>query len=157
MASRGRGTVPAADPRAVRRSGQSLLFDRTAVGRRRDRPARHPPRPRPRAGGQRQRPVGAGRLRHLPDVTMFKTILIANRGEIAVRITRTLRRLGIRSVTIYTGADEGARHVLEANLALKVRSYLDAEDILSVAHESGAEAIHPGYGFLAENAGFAHS
>jgi acetyl-CoA/propionyl-CoA carboxylase biotin carboxyl carrier protein len=88
---------------------------------------------------------------------MFKTVLIANRGEIAVRITRTLRRLGIRSVTIYTGADEGARHVLEANLALKVRSYLDAEDILSVAHESGAEAIHPGYGFLAENAGFAHS
>ena len=86
---------------------------------------------------------------------MFSTVLIANRGEIAVRITRTLRRLGVRAVAIYTGADEGARHVREADLALRVRSYLDAEDILSVAHESGAEAIHPGYGFLAENAGFA--
>ena len=111
----------------------------------------------PRTGGQRQRSAGACWLRHLPDVTMFSTVLIANRGEIAVRITRTLRRLGVRSVVIYTEADEDARHVREANLALRVRSYLDAEDILSAARESGAEAIHPGYGFLAENAGFARS
>jgi len=88
---------------------------------------------------------------------MFSTVLIANRGEIAVRITRTLGRLGVRAVAIYTGADEGARHVREADLALRVRSYLDAEDILLAAHESGAEAVHPGYGFLAENADFARS
>jgi acetyl-CoA/propionyl-CoA carboxylase biotin carboxyl carrier protein len=88
---------------------------------------------------------------------MFSVVLIANRGEIAVRITRTLRRLGIRSVAIYTEADACARHAREADLAVRVGSYLSAEDILAAAHETGAEAIHPGYGFLAENAGFARS
>jgi acetyl-CoA/propionyl-CoA carboxylase, biotin carboxylase, biotin carboxyl carrier protein len=90
-------------------------------------------------------------------VTVFGAVLIANRGEIAVRITRTLRRLGVRSVAIYTEADEGARHAREADLALRVKSYLAAGDILEVAHEAGAEAVHPGYGFLAESADFARA
>jgi acetyl-CoA/propionyl-CoA carboxylase biotin carboxyl carrier protein len=88
---------------------------------------------------------------------MFNAVLIANRGEIAVRITRTLRRLGIRSVAIYTGTDAEARHPREADLAVRVGSYLCVEDILAAAHETGADAVHPGYGFLAENPGFARS
>ncbi len=86
---------------------------------------------------------------------MFESVLIANRGEIASRITRTLHRLGIRAVTIHTDADAGARHVGDADLALCVPSYLDGAAIVQAARTAGAEAIHPGYGFLAENAAFA--
>ncbi|KAB8185704.1 ATP-grasp domain-containing protein [Nonomuraea phyllanthi] len=86
---------------------------------------------------------------------LFDRVLIANRGEIAVRIARTLRRLGITSVAVHTPSDAGARHVLEADLALQVPNYLDIEAIVGAALESGAQAVHPGYGFLAENAAFA--
>jgi acetyl-CoA/propionyl-CoA carboxylase biotin carboxyl carrier protein len=88
---------------------------------------------------------------------MFSTVLIANRGEIAVRIARTLRRLGIRSAVTYTGDDAGARHVHEADTAIRVRSYISVEDVVAAATQAGAEAIHPGYGFLAENPGLARS
>jgi acetyl-CoA/propionyl-CoA carboxylase biotin carboxyl carrier protein len=87
---------------------------------------------------------------------MFDTVLIANRGEIALRIIRTLRRLGIRSVAVYSDADAGARHAREADVALRLGGgYLDIEAILAAAAETGAQAVHPGYGFLAENAAFA--
>lgn len=92
---------------------------------------------------------------------MFKKILIANRGEIACRVMETAAKLGIKTVAVYSEADAAARHVEMADEAVLIgpaevsESYLKADLILEVARETGAEAIHPGYGFLSENAGFA--
>ena len=92
---------------------------------------------------------------------MFDTVLIANRGEIACRIISTLQKLGIRSIGVYSDADAGARHVALADVAVRLGpataadSYLSIEKIVSAAVATGAQAIHPGYGFLAENAAFA--
>ena len=92
---------------------------------------------------------------------MFDKILIANRGEIACRVARTARRMGIRTVAVYSDADAGALHVASCDEAYRIgpppprESYLCGEKIIAVARQAGARAIHPGYGFLSENADFA--
>jgi urea carboxylase len=94
---------------------------------------------------------------------VFDTVLIANRGEIALRVIRTLRRLGVRSVSVHSDADRTARHVFEADQSIHIgpsqaaKSYLNTAAILDACARSGAQAIHPGYGFLSENADFAEA
>ncbi|WP_428658450.1 acetyl/propionyl/methylcrotonyl-CoA carboxylase subunit alpha [Reyranella sp.] len=94
---------------------------------------------------------------------MFAKILIANRGEIACRVIKTARRLGIKTVAVFSDADRGARHVAMADEAVHIGgsqardSYLVVDKILDAARRTGAQAIHPGYGFLSENAGFAEA
>ena len=94
---------------------------------------------------------------------MFKKILIANRGEIACRVVATARRMGIRSVAVYSDADAQAKHVLACDEAVHIGgnapndSYLRGERIIAAALRTGAQAVHPGYGFLSENEDFAQA
>ncbi|MDQ2804885.1 MAG: methylcrotonoyl-CoA carboxylase, partial [Pseudomonadota bacterium] len=94
---------------------------------------------------------------------MLQSLLIANRGEIACRIIRTARAMGIRTVAVYSDADAGALHVRQADEAVHIgasparESYLVGDRIIAAARQTGAQAIHPGYGFLSENADFAQA
>ena len=94
---------------------------------------------------------------------MFRTLLIANRGEIACRVARTARAMGLRTVAVYSDADAHGAHVVAADEAVRIgpaparESYLNIDAILDAAKSTGADAVHPGYGFLSENAEFAEA
>src|SRR3954467_10793004 len=94
---------------------------------------------------------------------MFDTVLVANRGEIAVRVIRTLRAMGVRAVAVYSEADAGALHTRVADVALPIgprpaaEACLSMERVLDAAARSGSQAIPPGYGFLSENVEFARA
>ena len=94
---------------------------------------------------------------------MFRSLLIANRGEIALRVMRTARAMGLRTIAVYSEADREARHAREADVAAWVGgplprdSYLKIDTLIDAAKRTGADAVHPGYGFLAESAEFAQA
>ena len=88
---------------------------------------------------------------------MIDKLLIGNRGEIACRIIRTARAMGIHTIAVHTDIDRPAPHVYDADEAVRIDSYLDIEAVVGVATSTGADAIHPGYGFLSERSAFAEA
>lgn len=158
---------------------EPLLLNGAALGRRHHRPRRHPPGPVDGPGGRFPPTAARNFLRPFQDVTMtvptttrnapaepaerhsFTTVLVANRGEIACRVIRTLQHMGIRAVAVYSDADKDAKHVAMADAAVGIggtapaESYLKIDAIIEACRQTDAEAVHPGYGFLSENVEFA--
>src|SRR3954469_5175075 len=116
---------------------------------------------RPRTAAKARPTPRTGASPKVSDGKLFKKILIANRGEIACRVIRTCKRLGIATVAVYSDADAEALHVKQADEAVHIGpspvkdSYLNVEAVIAAALKTGAQAIHPGYGLLSENAKFA--
>ena len=164
-ASRRPGKADGADSRLRGAIQQSLSGSRARTGRRSDRTARDAWQADPRAGDaahQARAPSAEKTRKHAALVTIAR-LLIANRGEIAVRVIRTAQEMGIHTIAIYSDLDRDSLHVQLADESWNVgpapaaESYLNAQKILEVAAAARADAIHPGYGFLAENAGFAEA
>src|SRR5699024_8065348 len=145
-------------PGPVRAARQPVLLDGPDLGRRRDRPETNSNRSRPFVVRSGERAARTSCPRCFPDVSraparkgvavrLFDTVLVANRGEIAVRVLRTLRRLGIRSIAVYSDADRTAAHVHAADVAVHLgaspagESYLHVERIVRAAQRTGAQAI----------------
>ncbi len=153
--------------RGQRRGAEPAVLPlRHALRRRCHRPARHPHRARPLPLGDRQLDLdGCRGLRGVPAVTPpgITRLLVANRGEIARRVFATCRRLGIETVAVHSDADAGLPFVREADVAVRLpgntpaETYLRADLVLQAARRTGADSIHPGYGFLSENAAFARA
>src|SRR5207247_9201104 len=121
-------------------------------------PAPAPPaicRPEPRAAGKGGSKKYLSRARRVRE--MFSKLLVANRGEIALRIFRASRELGIATVAVVAPDDRGSLHARSADETVEIASYLFSEENIRAAKQTGAEAIHPGYGFLAENPDFAEA
>src|SRR6195256_3952503 len=141
------------------------------MGRRRDRSRRYQAGARPWVVGVSERADRAHAFRPVQDVTMdraklyrrFRTLLIANRGEIACRVIRTAKAMGLRTIAVYSEADRTAMHVAMADEAVLLgpararNSYLNIARVIEAARQSGAQAVHPGYGFLSESAEFAQA
>src|SRR5262249_13543970 len=145
-------------PGEVRRGGQSLLLDRARLGRRHHRSARHAPCARARALGRARGADPGDAVRDLPHVSRtVRKVLVANRGEIALRVFRTCRDLGIGTVAVAEPEDRGALHARSAESLVEIASYLDPAEHVRAALETGADAVHPGYGFLAESAELAQA
>ncbi|HLW45242.1 MAG TPA: biotin carboxylase N-terminal domain-containing protein, partial [Acidimicrobiales bacterium] len=103
-------------------------------------------------------PVEVGNLADSTgSIGSIRSVLVANRGEIVVRVCRTLAALGIRSIAIYAPDDSGAPHTSVADVAVAVDGYLDVDSIVAAAKAASADAVHPGYGFLSEDPGFARA
>ena len=150
--------VQGADPRPVRDPGLAVLLHRPALGRRRHRPRRHPTRPRHGPRGRRATPRSPRRRTASSGCDVMNDPAASpTAARSPCRVMRTASAMGIRTVALFTDLDADAPHVRAADDAVRVESYLDIDAVVAAARSVGADAIHPGYGFLSERAAFARA